>query len=272
MSKLNFKDKVYLMGILNITVDSFFDGNKYFEKNKAIEHGLKIIEDGADIIDIGGQSTKPNSLKISSAEEITRVVDIIREIRKLKKDVLISIDTYKSDVAKEALEAGADIVNDVYGGLYDKKMFDVCKKYNSYICLTHNRLYNSNKFLNVVEETYNELKEIYNNAVKSGIKEEKIIIDPGLGFSKYGKNNILILRNIEKFKELNAPILVGASRKKFLSKICKSDPLMDNFSTLSVSAYLSSKGVNILRVHDVKENKKIIDIINSIMFGGDGIE
>lgn len=259
------------MGILNITPDSFFDGNKYFEKNKAIEHGLRLIEDGADIIDIGGESTKPNSIRVSSVEEINRVIDVIREIKKYK-NVLISIDTYKGDVAEEALKAGANIVNDVYGGLYDKNILEVSRKYNSYICLTHNRLFNSNKFLNVVDETYNELKIMCDNAKNIGIKPEKIIIDPGLGFSKYGYNNILILRNIERFKELKLPILVGASRKKFLKDICKSDPLIDSFSTMSVTAYLSAKGVNILRVHDVRENKKIVDIMNSIVFGGNSIE
>lgn len=259
------------MGILNVTPDSFFDGNKYFEKNKAIEHGLKLVEDGADIIDIGGESTKPNSMKVSSLEEINRVIDVIREIKKYK-DVLISIDTYKSDVAEEALKAGANIVNDIYGGLYDKNILEVSRKYNSYICLTHNRISNSNKFLNVVDETYNELKIMCDNAKNAGIKPEKIIVDPGLGFSKYGYNNILILRNIERFKELKFPILVGASRKKFLKNICKSDPLVDNFSTMLVTAYLSAKGVNILRVHDVRENKKVVDIMNSIVFGGNSVE
>ena len=125
---MNFRDKIYIMGILNITVDSFFDGNKYFEKNKAIEHALKIIEDGADIVDIGGESTKPNSLKVSSYDEINRIIDIISEIKKYK-NVLISVDTYKSEVAEEALKIGADIINDVYGGLYDEKMFEVVKKF-----------------------------------------------------------------------------------------------------------------------------------------------
>lgn len=268
---MNFRDKIYIMGILNITVDSFFDGNKYFEKNKAIEHALKIIEDGADIIDIGGESTKPNSLKVSFYDEINRIINIISEIKKYK-NVLISVDTYKSEVAEEALKTGADIINDVYGGLYDEKMFEVVKKYDSYVCITHNRMNSINCFSNVVDETYNELKIRYNEAINVGIDSNKIILDPGLGFSKYGYNNILILKNISKFKEFNLPILVGASRKKFLKNLNGVDPLEDNLSTLSVTAYLGAKGINILRVHDVKENKQVIDVINSIIFGGNCIE
>ncbi len=255
------------MGILNITEDSFYDGGKYFEKNKAVEHALKIIEDGADILDIGGESTKPNSLKVSSHEEIGRLLDVLCEVRKFK-NVLISIDTYKSEVAKECLEVGCDIINDVYGGLYDGKMFDTVSKYNSYICIAHNRLNLKNKFLDVVEDTYNELKLRYNKAISAKISPNKIILDPGLGFSKYGHNNILILRSISKFKEFGLPILVGASRKKFLMELNGMDPLEDKISTISITAYLASKGVNILRVHDVKDNKEVIDVINSVLFGG----
>lgn len=263
---MRFDDKVYIMGILNISEDSFYDGSKYFEKNKALERALKIIEDGADIIDIGGESTKPNSIKISSDEEIRRIIDVVCEIRKFK-NVFISIDTYKSQVARECLKAGANIINDVYGGLYDEEIFRVVSEYNAYICITHNRIYSKNKFLNVVDETYSELKERYIKALDYNISPEKIILDPGLGFSKYGENNILILRNISKFKEFNFPILVGASRKKFLRDLDGVNPLESSFSTVSVTAYLASKGVNILRVHDVKENKKVVDIINSISFG-----
>lgn len=259
------------MGILNITSDSFFDGSKYFEKNKAIEHGLKLIEDGADIIDIGGQSTKPNSLKISPSEEISRVIEVISEIKK-HKNVLISIDTYKSEVAEEALKVGVNIVNDIYGGLYDENIFEVSKKYNSYICITHNRIKNSNKFLNIIDETYNEIKTMCNRAIDIGINPNKIIIDPGFGFSKYGHNNILILRGISKFKELNFPVLVGVSRKKFLGEVCNLDPLESNLSTLVVNSYLLTKGMNILRVHDVRENKIVVDIMNSIIIGGDIFE
>ena len=151
-------------------------------------------------------------------------------------------------------------------------MFEVVKKYDSYVCITHNRMNSINCFSNVVDETYNELKIRYNEAINVGIDSNKIILDPGLGFSKYGYNNILILKNISKFKEFNLPILVGASRKKFLKNLNGVDPLEDNLSTLSVTAYLGAKGINILRVHDVKENKQVIDVINSIIFGGNCIE
>ena len=268
---MNFKNKCYLMGILNITTDSFFDGNKYFEKNKAIEHGLKMVEDGADIIDIGGESTKPNAIKVSPDEEINRLIDIICSIKKYK-NICVSVDTYKSQVAKEVLENGADIINDVYGGLYDENMFELVKKYDSHICITHNRLDNINKFSNVVEETYNELNIRYNEALNQGVKKEKIILDPGLGFSKYGYNNVLLIQNISKFKEFNIPLLVGISRKKFLNLLDGIDPLYSNKSTISVNAYMASLGINILRVHDVKEHKKIIDVINSIVYGGISIE
>lgn len=268
---MKFDDKIYLMGILNVSEDSFYDGNKYFEKNKALERAIEIIENGADIIDIGGESTKPNSIKISSDEEIRRILDVVVEIRKFK-NVIISIDTYKSQVARECLKVGANIINDVYGGLYDEKIFSVVSEYNSHICITHNRMFSKNKFSNVVDETFEELKERYERALSFNINPDKMILDPGLGFSKYGRNNILILKNISKFKELGVPILVGASRKKFLRELDGVDPLENSFSTISVTAYLASKGVNILRVHDVLENKKVVDIINSISFGGEAAD
>lgn len=255
------------MGILNITVDSFFDGNKYFEKNKAIERGIEIIEQGADILDIGGESTKPYAIKVSKEEEIERVSFIIREIKKYK-DVKISIDSYKSEVAEEALKAGANIVNDVYGGLYDEKIFDVTKRYNVSICITHNRLNNKNKFFDVVGETVEELKNRVKIAKDFGIDDDKIILDPGLGFGKYGNNNIKILNRISTFKDLGFPILVGASRKKFLEILNGKNPLEDKLSTLVSTSYLCFMGINILRVHDVKESREIIDIINSIKGGG----
>lgn len=267
---MNFSDKTYIMGILNVTTDSFFDGNKYFEKNKAIEHALKMVEDGADIIDIGGESTKPNSFKISAYDEINRIIDIILEIRKYK-NVLISVDTYKSEVAKEALKVGANIVNDVYGALYDKKIFNVVRDYGAYICITHNRLNSKNSFINIVDTVYSELNERYMEALGCGIDNNNIILDPGIGFSKYGVNNILILRDIDKFKQFDCPILLGISRKKFLKYLDNLDPLKNISSTIYTNAYLISKGINILRVHDVKENKEMVDIINSIIFGGNNI-
>lgn len=268
---LNFKDKICLMGILNITTDSFFDGNKYFEKNKAIERALEIIEDGADILDIGGESTKPYAIKVSKDEEIERVSSVIGEIRKYK-DIKISIDTYKSEVAEEALKCGANIVNDVYGGLYDEGIFEVSRKYNASICITHNRIDNKNKFFDVVGETILELKDRVKIAKKFGIKDEKIILDPGLGLGKYGYNNIKILNKISMFKKLGFPILVGASRKKFLEILNGKNPLEENLSTLVSTSYLCFMGVNILRVHDVKEGREIIDIINSIKGGENVVE
>lgn len=261
---MDFK-KCYLMGILNVTKDSFFDGNKYFEKNKAIEHGLELIDQGADILDIGGESTKPKSIKISSEEEINRIIDVIAGIKKYT-NVPISVDTYKKSVAEEALKVGVDIINDVYGGIYDKSMFDLAKKYNCYICITHNRLKNVNNYNNVVDETYTELEKAYKKALNIGVKKEKIILDPGLGFSKYGEKNIEILRNINKFKNFNLPLLVGVSRKKFLHLLDNLDPITSAVSTLSANFYLASLGINILRIHDVKEHRRIIDIINELVW------
>lgn len=265
---MKFKDKIYIMGILNVTEDSFFDGNKYFEKNKAIEHGLKIIEDGADILDIGGESTKPHSIKVSPYEEISRVVDIISEIRRYK-DVDISIDTYKSEVAKEALKAGANIINDVYGGIYDEEILNVSKEHDSYICITHNRLNNINNFSNIVDEVYSELENQCTRALSKGLSRDKIIIDLGFGFSKYGYNNIVLLREINRFKDLGFPILIGVSRKKFLNLLDNKEPKENISSTISTNCFGVVNGANIIRVHDVCTHREIISCLNTILYGGD---
>lgn len=264
---MNFRDKIYIMGILNITEDSFFDGRKYFEKNKALERALKLIEDGADIIDIGGESSKPHSIKVSEKEEASRVIEIISEIKK-HKNVIISVDTYKSYVAREALKCGAHIVNDVYGGLYDEKIFDVVKEFNSYICITHNRNPVLNEYKNIVSEVYEELELRINKGISKNISREKILIDFGLGFSKYGENNLPLIKSINKFKDLGFPILFGCSRKKFLKFIDNKDPLENIESTIGMNLYAAINGANILRVHDVLEHRKIIDGINSLMYGG----
>ncbi len=265
---MQFENKTYIMGILNVTPDSFSDGGKYTNLKIAMEHVQKMIEDGADIIDIGGESTRPDSTQITAEEEIKRVVPIISEIRK-KYNILISIDTYKSEVAQAAIEAGANIVNDVSGGLYDKLIFDVVKKNNVPMILMHNRFDKTPhakkevlKYVDVVKEVYCEIQQIVDNSIKHGVKN--IIIDPGIGFAKNKEDNLKLLNNLEVFKELGYPILLGTSRKRFIKEVLQTNESKIE-GTLATTAIGIEKGVKIIRCHDVKPNRLLADMIDAII-------
>ena len=254
--------KKYIMGILNVTPDSFSDGVKYLDVEKAFNHGIKLIQDGADILDIGGESTRPGSLPISSEEEMERVIRVIEKINK-EVDIAISIDTYKSDVAEEAIKKGADLINDIWGFKKDKNMAKIAKKYDLPCCLMHNR--ENMEYNNLIEDCIKDLEESINIAISEGISKDKIIIDPGIGFAKGYDENIRILKNLERFKELNYPVLLGASRKRFLGKILNLDDASDRIiGTVAISLIAILKGCSIIRVHDVLENKQAIMVYEAI--------
>ena len=272
---LDISEKTLVMGILNVTPDSFYDGGKYYDIEDALNRARKMIDDGADIIDIGGESTRPNSSYVSADEEIRRIVPIIKELSK-EIHIPISIDTYKADVADKAIKAGAQIINDISGLQADKEMVRVAAINNTPIIVMHikGRPHDFPKdpvYVELIPEIISFLERRIEYSVKSGIAYDKIIIDPGIGFGKGAKHNVEILRQLDKFKCLNLPIMIGTSRKSFISRVLEhsgDNDIRENDSsligTLVTLVIAVSKGANIVRVHDVKEAVQVIKMYKSI--------
>lgn len=250
-----------VMGILNITPDSFYDGGKFKDDQKIKNHINKMINDGMDILDIGGYSSRPGASEVSISEELERVIPTLIFIKKNFKNLIISIDTFRSEVAKASLIEGADIINDISAGVFDSKMMDVISKFNCPYILMHMKgnprnMQNSPKYKHTAVEIIQFLAERIKVARKKDIID--IIVDPGFGFGKTVEHNFEILNNLENFKALDAPLLTGFSRKSMIFKTLKttSDEALNGTSSLNTIALM--KGANILRVHDVKEAKECI--------------
>jgi dihydropteroate synthase len=257
--------KPLIMGILNATPDSFSDGGKFNQLENALAHALQMVKDGATIIDIGGESTRPNSEPVSADEQIRRVVPIIEAIRQ-HNDVLISIDTTQSIVAKAALNAGANIINDVSAGKDDAKMFTLAAQKNVPIILMHAQgtpqtMQENPYYENVVEEVITALKQRTTEAIKAGIKKENIVLDVGIGFGKRKQDNLDLLVHLADFVALGFPILLGTSRKRFMGSICDvSEPAELVTATAVTTALGVMAGVQLFRVHDVKENRQALEV------------
>jgi len=269
--------RTIIMGILNVTPDSFSDGGKFFSVDDAVKQAVRMEEEGADIIDIGGESTRPGSNAISLDEEMNRVLPVVGElVNKIK--IPISVDTYKSEIAKKSLDLGASMINDISALRGDKKLANVVADYDVPICLMHMKGEPRNMqvypvYDDVVKEIHDFLKERADYAVSCGIKKENIIIDPGIGFGKRtGKgieDNCEILDRLFEFKDLGFPILVGASRKKFIGNICGGEeplPVTERLEgSLAAACIAIANGADIVRVHDVKETKLCIYIVDGIV-------
>lgn len=257
-----------IMGILNVTPDSFSDGGKYFKKNTAIDHALEMVKNGADIIDIGGESTRPFSEPVSLDEEISRVIPVIEGIRE-KSDVCISIDTTKSIVASESLHVGASIVNDVSAMEVDPLMADVAIKFDCPLIIMHMKgtpmnMQNNPKYESLISDIKDYLIERIDFAISKGVNRKKIIIDPGIGFGKTLENNFEIINNLNHFVKLNFPVLMGASRKSFIG-ISLNLPENDRLEgSLAANVIGLQQGAKIFRVHDVAETNKALFIANKI--------
>jgi dihydropteroate synthase len=273
---LDIGGKPLVMGILNVTPDSFYDGGKYFGIDDALKRARKMIDDGADIIDVGGESTRPNSNYVSVEEEIRRVIPLIKEISK-ETQVPISIDTYKAEVADKAIKAGAQIINDISGLQADKEMAKIAAAHNTPIIIMHikGRPHDFPKdpvYTDLIPEIISFFERKIEYSIKSGIAHNKIIIDPGIGFGKGVEHNIEILRQLNKFKCMDLPIMIGTSRKSFIDKVLEpSDDVnsKENYShllgTLVTLVIAVSNGANIVRVHDVKEAVQAIKMYKSIV-------
>jgi len=268
--QLNLGERTYIMGILNITPDSFSDGGRFFDRpEEAIEYALKMEEEGADIIDIGGESTRPGAKPVSLKEELRRVIPVIKILSKRLK-IPISIDTRKAKVAKEAIEAGASIVNDVSGLRYDEEMRKIVAYYKVPLIIMHMKgnpqtMQRNPFYKDLISEIIDFLEKRINLAEEAGISRENIIIDPGIGFGKTVEHNLMILKNLYQFKVLGRPILIGTSRKSFIGKILNLDVNERLYGTISSCCLAVLKGANILRVHDVKEVKEAINLLDAIL-------
>ena len=258
----NIGDRTFIMGILNVTPDSFSDGGKFNEIDAAVRRVKEMIEEGVDIIDIGGESTRPGSDYVTETEEIERVVPIIKAIKEFF-DIPISIDTYKSKTAEEAIKAGADIINDIWGFKKDENMAKVAAKYNVPCILMHNR--EPKKYINLMEEVLKDLEESIAIATTAGVKKENIILDPGIGFAKTYEENLIVMNNLEMIVNMGYPILLATYRKSMIG-LTLDLPADDRVEgTLSTTVMGIMKGCHFVRVHDIKENKRVAVMTNKIL-------
>ncbi|HZG75602.1 MAG TPA: dihydropteroate synthase [Paenibacillus sp.] len=260
-------ERTLIMGILNVTPDSFSDGGKYMTVERALKHARLLIAEGADIIDVGGESTRPGYVEIPVEEEIARVVPALKALRGNGIDVPISIDTYKSAVAEAALEAGASIVNDVWGGKKDPRILEVAAHRNAPVILTHNRD-NMDYGPDVVGDVYNDLSECIRSAKAAGIPDEHIVLDPGIGFAKTRQHNLELLRRLDELAPLGYPVLLGTSRKRFIRDILEAGPEDVVEGTIATTVLGIQKGVSIVRVHDVRANAKAARMADAIVRSG----
>lgn len=260
--KFDTDNHCYVMGILNVTPDSFSDGGKWNDMDRAMEHAAQMIEDGATIIDVGGESTRPGYTMISDEEEISRVVPIIRELKK-RFDVAVSIDTYKSAVARAAVEAGADMVNDIWGLKYDEKMADVIAKTGAACCLMHNR--KEADYTDFMPDMLQDLQETIAIAKKAGIADDKICLDPGVGFGKTYENNLEAIHHVDQLLTLGYPVLLGTSRKSVIGLTLDLPASERMEGTVATSVIGVMKGCAFVRVHDVKENARAIRMTEAVL-------
>jgi dihydropteroate synthase len=261
--------RTYIMGILNVTPDSFSDGNKFYKLAESIPHALDMIEDGADIIDIGGESTRPGARPLPLDEELKRVIPVIEYLVRIRPDIIISIDTYKAKVAEAAIQAGARMVNDISGLGMDEQMAEVVARYKVPMIMMHIKgtpkdMQVNPRYKNLKKEMFDYFRQRIAYAVKRGVKKSQIIIDPGLGFGKRLEDNYRILGWVDELHKLGQPIMLGPSRKSFIGKVLNLPPEERLEGTAAVVAYAVFKGVQFIRVHDVNEMKRVVTIAEAI--------
>lgn len=276
---LTLGKKTLVMGILNVTPDSFSDGGLYFNKEKAVRRAEKIIEEGADILDIGGESTRPGSAKVILKEELRRVIPVIKQIRKkFGEQIMISIDTYKSEVARQALDAGVDMVNSLGGFLFDRNLADIIAKFKCPIVIYHikGKPKTMQKGKIVYKDVILDIKKFFEEQIgfglAKGMKRKQFLIDPGIGFGKTLKQNLEIVKRLSEFKSLKLPIAIGISRKSHLGKILQDELKLPTLplpterleASLAETAIAVLSGASIVRTHDVLETKKFLTVIDRL--------
>ncbi len=257
------------MGILNVTPDSFSDGNLHFSRDEAVKHGLDLVKEGVNILDVGGESSRPGSNSIPVEEELRRILPVLSELRE-HTDIILSVDTTKAEVARRALDAGADIINDISSLRFDADMLPLAAEREAPVILMHMKgkpkTMQENPFYeNLLAEVKSFFQERIDTAVSSGIKRERIIIDPGIGFGKKFKDNVSLIQNLFYFEDLGRPLLVGLSRKSFIGRIVDQSPQDRLEGSLSAAVLSVSHGAHLVRVHDVAATKKAILVADAIL-------
>lgn len=261
----DFKKRTYIMGILNVTPDSFSDGGSYTTIEKAVQQAKRMEREGADIIDVGGESTRPDHEPVPVEEEIRRVIPVINKLKE-EIEVPLSIDTYKAETAAAAIEAGAEIINDIWGAKKDPNMASVAARYDVPVILMHNR--DNMNYDDLIEDMVSDLQESIAIAKKAGVKDEQIVIDPGIGFAKSIEDNYTVMANLERFREkLPYPLLLAASRKRFITKVLDVPPQERDNATGATTCLGIVKGANIVRVHDVKRNVELAKMMDAMLKG-----
>lgn len=263
-----FKDRTYLLGVINVTPDSFSDGGLFFDHEKALKGGIELEAEGADILDIGGESTRPGAIPVSVEEEIQRIIPVIKSLSAHVK-VPISVDTYKARVARLAIEAGASIINDISALRFDPDMVNVVREYKTPVVLMHmlgrpRDMQANPVYGNVVKDVYDFLRERIEFAERSGIRREDIIIDPGIGFGKRLAHNLSLIKHLDVFRDFGCPVLIGPSRKSFIGEVLDLPVGKRVEGTAAVVAVSIMKGANVIRVHDVRAMKYVARMVDAI--------
>lgn len=264
--------RTWLVGVVNVTPDSFYDGGLYFEPARAIERALTLAAEGADIIDIGGESSRPGSIPIPAKEEKKRILPVVEVLRQ-KNDVLISVDTTKAEVAEAALAVGADIINDISAGRFDPQMFPVVARAKAAVILMHMKgtprtMQLAPHYDDVLGEVKAFLGERLEAAESCGVARESVLLDPGIGFGKTLEHNLTLLNNLQFFEELGRPLMVGISRKSFIGKILKLEVKDRLEGTIAASVVSILRGASLLRVHDIQAVKRAIAVAEAILSQG----
>ena len=267
---VNLSGRGMIMGVLNVTPDSFSDAGDFFDRETAVARGIQIAAEGADILDIGGESTRPGAESVSAEQELQRVIPVIEKLRG-KIDIPISIDTSKAEVADGALHAGASIINDVSGGRADEEMLPLAAKRKAALVVMHMKgeprtMQKNPHYGDVVREVADFFRQQYSRAIRCGIDPMRLAFDPGIGFGKTSEHNLALLRNVEELRVNTRPLVIGVSRKSFLGKLVGSTQMSDRAApTVALTAVLRARGADVLRVHDVKENVAALRITETVL-------
>lgn len=269
--KLHTRKKIYdlterthIMGILNVTPDSFSDGGQYFTVDRAVEHALKLEQEGADVIDIGGESTRPGHKPLTVEEELKRILPVIEEVTQ-KVQIPISVDTFKAETAYQAIKAGADIINDIWGAKKDPEIADVAAENNVPIILMHNR--ENRDYQSIIDDMIKDLEESIDIALQAGVPKDHIILDPGIGFAKTAEDNFIVMNQLEKITALGFPVLLATSRKSFIGKLLDIPPEERDNATGATTCLGIVKGAHMVRVHNVKLHLELAKMMDAMLKG-----
>lgn len=258
----DYGKRTYIMGILNVTPDSFSDGGDFENVEAAVEHAKEMINEGADIIDLGGESTRPGHNYVDIKEEIRRIVPVVKRLKE-EIDIPISVDTYKSEVAEEALKLGVEMINDIWGLRKDNNMAKVIGEYNAKVCIMHNQE-GTEYSKDIMESIKDFLRESISIAIEAGIKKENIVLDPGIGFGKTFEQNLEVLDRLSELQELGYPILLGTSRKSVIGNVLNVEPKKRIEGTIATTVLGIKSGIDIVRVHDVAQNLNAAKMADAI--------